>query len=97
LAAHGSRLLGDIATQPDRFDAESGESHYRQALALAEPRGMRPLAAHCHLGLARLYRHTGKLEKARECLNTARTMYREMDLGSWLDEAAEESRRLISL
>jgi hypothetical protein len=45
-AAHAQLLLGDIATHPDQFDAESGEAHYRQALALAEPRGMRPLVAH---------------------------------------------------
>ena len=59
-AAHALHLLGDIATHPDRFDAESGEAHYREALALAEPRGMRPLVAHCHLGLGKLYRRTGK-------------------------------------
>ena len=63
-AAHALHLLGDIATHPDRFDAESGEAHYRQALALAEPRGMRPLVAHCHLGLGKLYRRTGKREQA---------------------------------
>jgi len=28
-----------------------------RARALAEPRGMRPLIAHCHLGLGRLYPH----------------------------------------
>ena len=49
-AAHALHLLGDVATHPDRFDAQSGEAHYREALALAEPRGMRPLVAHCHLG-----------------------------------------------
>ena len=54
-AAHALHLLGDIATHPDRFDAERGEAHYRKALALAEPRGMRPLVAHCHLGLGKLY------------------------------------------
>ncbi|MBI2469053.1 MAG: hypothetical protein HYV62_14770, partial [Candidatus Rokubacteria bacterium] len=42
-AAHALHLLGDIATQPDRFDGASGEVHYRKALALAKPRGMRPL------------------------------------------------------
>jgi hypothetical protein len=36
------RALGDIATHPDRFDAEQGEAHYRRALALAEPRGAAP-------------------------------------------------------
>jgi tetratricopeptide (TPR) repeat protein len=54
VSAHALHLLGDIATHPDRFDAESGEMHYRQALSLAEPRGMRPLVAHCHLGLGKL-------------------------------------------
>jgi tetratricopeptide (TPR) repeat protein len=86
-AAHALHLLGDIATQPDRFDAESGEAYYRQALALAEPRGMRPLVAHCHLGLGKLYRRTGKREQDREHLTTAATMYREMDMRFWLEQA----------
>ena len=85
--AHAQHLLGDIATHPDRFDAESGEAHYRQALALAEPRGMRPLVAHCHLGLAKLYQRTDKREQAREHLTTATTMYREMDMRFWLEQA----------
>jgi predicted protein tyrosine phosphatase len=55
-AAEVELLLGDVAIDPDRFDAERGEAHYRQALALAEPRGMRPLVAHCHHGLAKLDR-----------------------------------------
>ena len=75
-AAHALHLLGDIATHPDRFDAESGEAHYRQALALAEPRGMRPLVARCHLGLGKLSRHTGKRREAQEHLTTAATMCR---------------------
>jgi tetratricopeptide (TPR) repeat protein len=86
-AAHALHLLGDIATHPDRFDAESGEAHYGKALALAEPRGMRPLVAHCHLGLAKLYRRTGKRQEAQEHLATAATMYREMDMRFWLEQA----------
>ena len=43
--------LGDIAIHPTPFEAESGETHDRQARALVEPRGMRRLVAHCHLGL----------------------------------------------
>jgi len=93
-AAHALHLLGDIATHPDRFDAESGEAHYRQALALAEPRGMRPLVAHCHLGLGKLSRRTGKREQACEHLITATTMYREMDMRFWLEQAEAESRAL---
>src|SRR5215467_3811854 len=89
-AAQALHLLGDIATHPDRFDAERGETHYRQALALAEPRGMRPLVAHCHLGLGRLYRRTDKGEQAQEHLTTATTMFREMDMRFYLEQAEAE-------
>ena len=54
------RLLGDIAAHPDRVEVDTAEAHYRQALALAEELGLRPLVAHCHLGLGVLYRRTGK-------------------------------------
>jgi len=94
VAAHALHLLGDIATHPDRFDAEKGEAHYRSALALAEPRGMRPLIAHCHLGLGKLYRRTGKREQAQEHLASATTMYREMDMRFWLEQAEAEMREL---
>ena len=79
-------LLGEIASHPDRFDAESGAAHYREALALAQLRGMRPLVAHCHLGLGKLYRRIGETEHARENLAAATTMYREMDMGFWLEQ-----------
>jgi predicted ATPase/DNA-binding SARP family transcriptional activator len=83
-------LLGAIATHPDRFDAESAEAKYREALALAEPRGMRPLVAHCHFGLGKLYRYAGQREQAREHLMTATTMYREMGMTYWPEQAAAE-------
>jgi class 3 adenylate cyclase/tetratricopeptide (TPR) repeat protein len=88
--AHALHLLGDIATHPDRFDAENGEAHYRRALALAEPRGMRPLVAHCHLGLGKVYHRTGKREQAQAHLATAITMYREMGMTYWLGKAEAE-------
>lgn len=90
-AAHAMHLLGDIATHSDQFDAEQGETHHRKALTHAEPRGMRPLIAHCYLGLGKLYKRTGKGEQAREHLTTATTMYREMDMRFWLDQAGSET------
>jgi tetratricopeptide (TPR) repeat protein len=93
-AAHALHLLGDIATHPDRFDAEMGEAYYRQALAIAEPRGMRPLVAHCHLGLGTLYRRTGQREPAQAYLTTATAMYREMDMQLWLMQAEAERGEL---
>ena len=92
--AHALHLLGDISTHSDHFDVASGEAHYRQALALAEPRGMRPLIAQCHFGLGRLYRHTGNGQQAQEHLTTATAMYREMDMRFWLEQAEAEMRPL---
>ena len=52
--------------------------------------GMRPLVAHCHLGLGKLYRRTGQREQAQEHLTTATTMYREMGMTYWLEQAEME-------
>jgi tetratricopeptide (TPR) repeat protein len=84
--AHALRLLGDLASHPEQFDAESGAAHYRQALALADMHGMRPLAAHCRLGLGKLYGHIGRPDHARENLTAATAMYREMGMNFWLEQ-----------
>src|SRR5262249_11619909 len=57
--AYALRLLGDIAAHRDPPESEPAETHYQQALALAEELGMRPLQAHCHRGLGTLYTATG--------------------------------------
>ena len=44
----------------DPPDGEHAEAHYQTALAAAESLGMRPLQAHCHLGLGKLYRRIGR-------------------------------------
>jgi tetratricopeptide (TPR) repeat protein len=93
-AAHAEHLLGDIAAHPDDFDARRGETHYRQALALAESRGMRPLVAHCHLGLGKLYLRTDKREQSQEHRTSATTMYRDMGMTYWLEKAEAEMREL---
>ena len=54
---------------------------------------MRPLVAHCHLGLGKLYWRTGKLDQARGYLATATTMYREMGMTYWLEKAEGEMRK----
>jgi hypothetical protein len=56
--------------------------------------GMRPLVAHRHLGLGKLYRHTGRREEAHEHLTTATTMYREMDMRFWLEQAEAAMREM---
>ena len=86
------RLLGEVGTQADPPDLTPVEAHYGEALALATELGMRPLVAHCHLGLRKLYRRTGEHAKAKEHLTTATTMYREMGMTYWLEKAEAEHR-----
>jgi tetratricopeptide (TPR) repeat protein len=94
--AWGLKLLGDVraneAAQIDRHGVDQGGAEqagdaYRQALALATELGMRPLVAHCHFGLARLYRKASKREQAEKHFMTATTMYHEMDMRFWLEQA----------
>jgi class 3 adenylate cyclase/tetratricopeptide (TPR) repeat protein/ABC-type thiamine transport system ATPase subunit len=78
-------VQGEIALRREDFDA--AQDAFTQADAVAQDLGMRPLVAHCHLGLGRLYRRTGKRQEAQEHLTTATTMYREMDMRFWLEQA----------
>jgi hypothetical protein len=48
---------------------------------------MRPLVAHCHLGLGKLAHRTGDQAKAAEHLANAKAMYREMGMSFWLEKA----------
>jgi class 3 adenylate cyclase/tetratricopeptide (TPR) repeat protein len=82
--AHALCLAGDVALISGTEDAEG---YYCDALALAGELGMRPLIAHCYLGLGKLYRRTGPREQAREHLTTATTLYREMDMRFYLEQA----------
>ncbi|HLB78545.1 MAG TPA: hypothetical protein VJO72_16060, partial [Candidatus Dormibacteraeota bacterium] len=69
--AYALRLLGEIAAQRDPLESAPAEAHYQQACALAEALGMRPLQAHCHRGLGRLYAETGQREQACAELSAA--------------------------
>ena len=89
--AQALSLTADVAAASG---AENAEGYYREALALAEPRGMRPLVAHCHFGLAKLHHRRGDREWAQDDLAIATAMYREMDMTYWLEQAEEELRQL---
>jgi tetratricopeptide (TPR) repeat protein len=85
--AYALRLLGEIAARREPPEVELAEDYYRQALALAEAIGMRPLVAHCHRGLGTLYAAMGRRAEARAELNTAIDLYRAMEMTLWLPEA----------
>jgi uncharacterized protein HemY len=79
-------LLSEIARHHDPPDVAQAEAHYQQSLALAEDLGMRPLQAHCHLGLGTLYAKTGQWAQARAALSTAIDLYRAMAMLFWLPQ-----------
>jgi hypothetical protein len=60
---------------------------YEEALTRASALGMRPLVAHCHLGLGKLHQSAGKEHEAKGHLATAATIYREMGMAFWLAKA----------
>jgi Flp pilus assembly protein TadD len=74
---------------PGRPAAEPAAGLYRQALTLADELGMRPLQAHCHLGLGALYAKLGQQEPAHTELSAAIELYSAMDMTFWLPKAEE--------
>ena len=68
-------------------DADQAGAYYHQALALAEALGMRPLQAHCHLGLGTLSLTMEWGEQARAELATAIAMYQSIAMTFWLPQA----------
>jgi sugar phosphate isomerase/epimerase len=86
--------VGETVSRREPLDVEESERRFRKALALAEPRGMRPLVVHCHLGLGKLYRRTGKRQEAQEHLATATSIYREMGMTYWLEQPEKEMKEM---
>jgi len=85
------RLLGE--TRLAREDAQSlveAKTAFSQSLSLATSLGMRPLVAHCHLGLNKVYRRTGELELAHKHFATATELYRTMNMRFWMERAEGE-------
>jgi tetratricopeptide (TPR) repeat protein len=87
IEAQALSLTADITAASG---AENAEGYYRESLALAEPRGMRPLVAHCHLGLGKLHRRRGDRKRALEHLTTAMALYREMGMNYGPEQAEAE-------
>jgi hypothetical protein len=87
------RLQGDIAATLDRPDYGSAAESYQRALELADELGMRPLVAHCHLGLGGLHRLAEPRPRALEHYATATAMFAEMGMSWWRDHAEREGNR----
>jgi class 3 adenylate cyclase/tetratricopeptide (TPR) repeat protein len=81
------RAQGNVYADARAWDGERAEDLYHEALALAEQLGMRPLQAHCHLGLGTLYQKISREEQAHAELVTAAELYRAMEMPFWLEKA----------
>jgi tetratricopeptide (TPR) repeat protein len=88
------RLLGDINTKVNPPEIDKAENCYVEAIAIAEEFGLRPLLAHSHVGLGKLYWQTDNLHKAKEHLTDGVTMMRDMQMGRWLEKAEAELKEL---
>jgi tetratricopeptide (TPR) repeat protein len=81
------KLLGDIAVREDRRDPARAEANYHAALALGIELGMKPLGAHCQMGLGSLYATVGKRERAEAELVAAGEQFRGMRMHLWQNRA----------
>jgi class 3 adenylate cyclase/tetratricopeptide (TPR) repeat protein len=89
--AFETRALWALATaELQRERVAEAEEHYEEALRLGMRLGIRPLVAHCHHGLATLYRRIGKQPAAQEHMAIATTMYGEMRMQYWCDRLQSE-------
>ena len=79
--------VSSATLQRDPLEVAPTEAYYQQALALAEELGMRPLVAHCHYGLGRLYHQAGRGVQARTAMTAAIDLYHAMDMTFWLSQA----------
>jgi hypothetical protein len=55
---------------------------------------MRPLQAHCHLGLANVYGKMNSIAKGRSELRDAVELYRAMSMQFWLSKAEADLAEL---
>ena len=88
------RLQASLLLHHDPTHLEEAVHILKDAEVLAKTMELRPLVAHCHLGLGKLYRRSEDRDQAHEHLTTATTMYREMDMRFYLEQAEAEMRTL---
>src|SRR5262249_28311789 len=92
-AAAALYVLAEAAAQ-GALESGDAEHHYLAAIALSSELGMRPLLARAHLGIGRLYLHTGARDQAEDHLLSATREFIAMDMPLWLRQATTALREL---
>ena len=88
--AWASYLIGASMAELHPNQRKDVRESYIAAQNLAEELSMRPLIAHCALGLAKLDAASGDRATARSELQSALSMYRDMDMQFYLQLAENE-------
>jgi len=88
--------LAQIMACGDPLDAKVAGETYAGSHALAEALGMRPLVAHGHLGLGKLYGRTGEDQQAQKHFTIAATTYRALAMTYWSEQAERAMREIRS-
>jgi tetratricopeptide (TPR) repeat protein len=78
------KLLGDVALHQGAPETERAEANYRRAFTVSHDLEMRPLQAHCRVGLGNVSIARGAAEQARADLSAALELYRSMDMTFWV-------------
>jgi hypothetical protein len=88
------KLLGDVAMGHKPPGTQEAEAYYRQAFSVSFELGMRPLQAHCHCGLGRIWGVRGLPDRARAEFSAAVDLYRSMEMTLWLNRADAALRNI---
>jgi class 3 adenylate cyclase/tetratricopeptide (TPR) repeat protein len=82
--AYALRTLGAVYAD---HDSERARACFEESAQIAKRLGMRPILAHCHLGLGELFKRRGEFVDASENIRTAAALYGDLDMGSWRQRA----------
>ena len=81
-------LLAEILVRRHPVAFSQAEESYRAASLLAHELGMRPLEAHCNLGLGQMHARSKSTCMAQSHIGTAAALYRTMHMSYWIDKSA---------
>jgi tetratricopeptide (TPR) repeat protein len=81
------RALGEAYTGIAESTGASAEACFLKAWDIATALGMKPLAAHCHFGLAKHYRRVRARHEARARFEAALQAFRELGMDRWATES----------
>jgi len=82
-------ILGRVLAKTDPGQIEAAVGHIRQGISLLEELGLLPWSGLGYLWLGEVYAESGHQEEARENLNKAEALFREMGMDYWLAKAQE--------